>query len=751
MKKFFRLMLVSALLFLLASSMAPTAPAQAAAAPAFSTKRSSLYENGSNEGSYAYTIKNLKKGDKVTWSLSGSGAAYLTLEKTTTLVNGAKAVNHVQVNTQGSQAAKNKKATLTARIYNSQGELSHKLSDSFAIKINSSYLQITSNKITDSLESLSVGQAYDFDCSISPANATSRLYWRVTTQSGTDCSSQITADGIWRPVAEGSYFIQAYTKNSASGRIISSARIQATVGSTLSEIHQTAADAVTAIFTGSMKNKVALSDFSIRFLSSGTPASGSSSSGSPIALKEISLSEDEKSVIVKTQSPFANQAVYEVSYKGAVISTFNASVGKPVSGVILTSEAPINTSYDIAYVLYDSNGIDVTSVYKQLVYFSAAMPSGNISSSGRLYMDQLGEYASVTMKYNGGDTDFTVSANILCTAAGSSGIHVAITDSTNTPAFESSSTDASFYLGDTAYFHFQALDENGYSAAYAYPSYASLDTSIFTVASDGKLTGKKAGTAILSIYCTVNSKQMHYQVSITVLPRPALSQLLLSESNITMSNVQEEGYETVLTLSAYDQYFAPIDQTKATATIREENNKAVLAHYDNSTGKITISAKGAKPGIYNYSISLRLSGSQASASFQLTVQAVPESGLDTYAPEPNTAVIDTGTLSSASAPLCFELRLAHYINGIFAGYATIRTATVQSEQGWHGNDLTAPASSEAQKIYPWNNQITLTAAYWPNIEAASAAKKAASGSYTVTLEYGMGGKAQSVQLVLVVN
>ncbi len=761
MRKLRKFLFTGTALLLLSGFLSPvqhgiSTAAQAAQTPAFSTKRTSLYENGENEGIYAYTIKNLKKGYTVKWSLSGSGAPYLTLQNATTTVTGKKATNQVYVDTLGSQAAKNKKAVLTARIYNNKGKLVRKISDSFTIKINSSYLQIKTNKITDSLDSLSVNQAYDFDCSISPSNATSKLYWKVTTQSGIDRSSQITSDGIWRPAAEGSYYIQAYTKNSASGRVVSSARIRATVGSSLSGIRQTASDAVTAVFTGNMKGKISLSDFSVNFIAADSSSSASSVSGTPVSLKELSFSEDGRSVIVKTHSSLADKAIYQVSYKGQFVSTFTASAGKPVSGVILTTETPVNTSYNIEYILYDANGIDVTALYKQTVSFQGVVINGSVTSSGALYMSTLGEYASVTMTCYSGGENFTATANILCTIPGSSGIRTVITDSAISPSFEGSASDSSFYLGDTAYFHFQIIDENGNPVSYSYPSYSSLDTSIFTISSDGKLTGKKAGTAVLSLYCTINSKQVHYQTAITVLPRRAPSRLALSETSITMSNAQEEDYKTELTVTAYDQYGVTVGQDAAVAMIQEENNKTILAQYDSSTGKITISPKGAKPGIYTYTLTLSFGGDQVFASFQLVIQDVPAQGFETYTPELNTAIADTSAVTSKE-PLCFKVRLAHYINGIFAGYAPIQTAAVQNDQGWYSDDLTEAPSSKAQKIYPLNNQITLTAAYWTNtVSSASFVKKAPAGTYTVTLRYYETGenantKIQSTKLMVIVK
>lgn len=726
--------------FLLAGVLPVYSPAnalpstvQAAQKPAFTTKRTSLYENGSGEGTYTYTVKNLKKGYKVKWKLTGEGASYVTLKKSSTTATGTKASNKVTVDTLGSQAAKNKKAILTARIYDKKGTLITKVSDSFKIKVNSTYVQIKTGKITSSLDSLSLGSSYDFDCTVSPANATSQLYWKVVSLSGTDYSSQITSSGLWTPGTEGSYYIQAYTKNSSTGAIVSSDQIKVTVGSSLMEVRQTASDGVTAVFSGNVKNTAVLSDFSISYIAPDASSMSSSTQNSPVSLRELTFSEDGCMAMVKTSSTLIDKAVYQVSYKGQVISTFIASIGTPVSGIILTTEVPAGTSYDLKYALYDSNGIDVTSIYSYWATFDGIISDGYIASNGTIYMETLGEYASVIMTCQNGTESFTVNANILCTAENSSGIRTVITSSSDNPVFGNANTtsDNSFYLGETAYFHFQIYDENRNPMTVSNYYYTSQDPTIFTISTDGQLTGIKAGTAMLSVYCTVNYKQLHYTAAITVLPRRAPSILTLSETNITMSNALEDDYITELTVSAYDQYRNPVSQATATATLQEEDGKAMLATYSRTTGKITIATKGAAPGIYTYTLSLLLNGSRISSSFQVTVLDVPSTGVETWLPELNTLLIDKSSISASSGPLKVDIKLAHYINGIFAGYAPIQSASVRNSQGWYNTDLTVSPSAKARKIYPQGNLVSLTAAYW----SSGSAKTADSGTYTVTIVY----------------
>ena len=67
--------------------------ADAAAKPKFVKNYTVLYENSTGKGVYKYTVTNLTKGQRVKWSLSGTGKSYAKLKKTTTSVSGKTSAN----------------------------------------------------------------------------------------------------------------------------------------------------------------------------------------------------------------------------------------------------------------------------------------------------------------------------------------------------------------------------------------------------------------------------------------------------------------------------------------------------------------------------------------------------------------------------------------------------------------------------------------------------------------------------------
>ena len=106
------------------------APANAEAAKkkvAFVKSYTALYENDTNKGVYTYTVKNLIKGQKVKWSISGTGKSYAKLSKKTTKVSRTTSSNKLTIRTKKKTAAKNKTVIVTAKIYNRNGKLQYTL------------------------------------------------------------------------------------------------------------------------------------------------------------------------------------------------------------------------------------------------------------------------------------------------------------------------------------------------------------------------------------------------------------------------------------------------------------------------------------------------------------------------------------------------------------------------------------------------------------------------------------------------
>ena len=135
--------------------------AVAAAKPKLVKSYTSLYENDTNKGVYTYTVKNLSKGQKVKWSVSGTGKSYAKFKKTTTTVSKTTSANKLVIKTKGKNAAKNKTVLVTAKVYTKSGKLQCTLKAKTAkIKVRPTDITIVDNGF--SAEKFFVGKSYQF-------------------------------------------------------------------------------------------------------------------------------------------------------------------------------------------------------------------------------------------------------------------------------------------------------------------------------------------------------------------------------------------------------------------------------------------------------------------------------------------------------------------------------------------------------------------------------------------------------------
>lgn len=193
------------LVALLVITLLPTT-SEAASSPKFEKTRSVVYDNSSANGVYVYTLKNLSKGQTVKWSLSGSGSAYARLKYSSRKVNGRTLSNQLIVDSNGSKAAKNKKITLTAKVYKRNGNLLKKVSTTATLKITSYDTSIIGGSSDNNYYT---GYSYNFSASLDPSNSTDTISWSATFANGADASPYISQSGVFKPMQTGTFIIKA--------------------------------------------------------------------------------------------------------------------------------------------------------------------------------------------------------------------------------------------------------------------------------------------------------------------------------------------------------------------------------------------------------------------------------------------------------------------------------------------------------------------------------------------------------------
>lgn len=746
--------LAAALAVALAVTALPAAPApeaRAAAAPAFKTTRTNLYENGTAKGTYLYTVKNVKKGYTVKWSLGDAGAEYAELKYISRKVSGTTSSNKVTISTVGDLKAKNNKLDIVAKVYDTKGKLIKTLKDSVTLKIQATDISFKTNKIKDSMDALSVGKAYDFDKSFLPYNSTSVTHWVVTGSDGSDHSSEITSAGVWTPKKDGSYTITVYGRNSRNGKNICSATLKAVVGTALNSVEQTAVNQFKAVFTSDVSKKVTKDSFTIK----------ESNGLATVLPKSVVFSSDGKTATVTTHTNFKNASSYTVTCNSSK-KTFTASAGEVVRIAVLTSSVPANVATPIEYALYDENNIDVKAIAPGTVEFSANITNGILSEDNRLLLTTIGKGGTITATYKDGKKTFSTVATIICREAEASDIannDFTITSNLTAPDFDAADYTAktTISLGETGYAHFRATDSEGAPIAYSKLLYSSSDDNALIVEDNGKMTPIKEGKAVVIVRAFEGPVETNYTFTVTVQPKKKFSSLGLSTANVSMSNCGDASYKRYVEVIPYDQFGNKLSLTNSTVTVSNTSYLS-LARYNAATGLVELTVPGGTPaGTYTVSVFVVSDNVSLSQNLYLTVVNVPSNTTATtsYALEFDTNNKDSNNKTADVSlkdgdPVGSKVvyaRLATYRNGIFAGYIPFNSSMIMKDNKYYTTDLTsAPLSSVVTNTGGRELAISLTQIIGGGDNTIGTVEKAETGVYTVILTYNNQQYASSLRI-----
>ena len=698
-----------------------TIPVKAATVPKFKKTYASVYENGVDKGTYTYTLTNLKKGQIVEWSVSGTGKAYVSLKKTSIKATKSTVDNVITVKTGGKTAAKNKKVTLTAKVKSSAGKLLYTVKTSAKIKIKPTKVTLTAPADANGI--LRVGKSYQFSSKVTPSNATSTNVWTVTGEDGADYSSYISSTGVFKPLKAGIYKIKSSAK--IGTKTIKSDSKTVEVADYMVSVQQTAADKLEVTYSGDVSEVVGIGDFSIK-----------NAAGAGVVVKNIAFSTDGKTATLTMYSNLKDGVVYTVSDSMSALE-FKASVGVPVELKILTQTATVGKETAIEYALYDINGIDVSVAYPGTFEYSAEVTNGYINDANKLYMTTVGKTATVTLKYvsktdNSNKLDAT--SVIMCVAAQTSGeTNFTLTNNTAAPDYAAESYEEvrKISIGNTYYAHFRAMDTDKSEIKYSSITYESSDPDTMIITPDGKVTPIKSGSVKVIVTAVYAGENYNYSYDVTIAEAPYLKTLQLSQDSVTMSNVYNTEYKKYINVSAFDQYGEKMILSSETASIADNNAyKQSLVSYDAAADCMVVKASAAVPGTFSYTLTLTQNGRKASATLNVVVSTVPTTGAETVEIEIDQSKSDLSLNADVSASQYVNARLAKYRSGVFMNYINFTSATVTKDGYYYGNDLTLGGTNAKQTLAS-SNRLSLK-----TMDITSGVcRKAATGTYTIALQY----------------
>lgn len=720
--------------------------AQAAAAPAFEETFAVFYENRANKGIYNIQVNNVKKGYILKWHITGKGKQWASFPTKKTIAKTSTVVNKLTVDSDGDEAyAVGERIRITVNVYTAKWKLVNKLTFAGKLQSKAKAIDIDASAVKD-LKQVKIGEKQAFKAKMTPANATSKVYWSVKDSEGKDHSKEITEAGVWTPVQAGEYTISVTAKNSPSGQPLCTKEIKATVGSFMESVSQTAADGVTVTFGSAVASEYKDTDFTIK---SGEAA---------ILVKKVKYSEDGKTAYITTATNFIDGKKYDVACAGHS-KEFTASVGKPVQLSITTSTAQVGRYTTIEYALLDAKGIDVTAAEKYGTFrYSGSVTNGLLDQqTNRLYMTTIGSQASVTLDYISADgaTRLTDTKTIVCVAQKAdeaSEKRFTLTNSQQAPTFKEEDV-REIAIGDTLYAHFAAYDNNDAVITYDSISYASSDPDRLIIGADGRITPIKPGAVTIVVTAMQGTYPVTYTFSITVKEARFMAAIQMKETVVAMSNVNVAGYKKEIPVTVKDQYGGNFVLNNETGVITETAGRAMLAKYDAVSNTVSVEARGASVGTYNYMLTLNAGGRSLSQNFTVIVSAPPMyGGAITYQAEASTSTMDLSLDENTGFSKTIDIRLAEYRSGVFCGYIYFNSAEVRKgnmcyDANFRSLGYTTPGSIHVAG----NNKLTLTPLSIQSTGNGAYCQKAEAGTYTVTLGYSDGtniGRTATVSIQL---
>ena len=700
----------------------------AAAKIAFQLERAVVYENGTNKGAYTYTLKNVSKGQTVKWSVSGAGKKFVSLKYSKKAVTGKTTSNRITIKTDGNAEAKNAKFKLTAKVYSSKGALVATVSTSSKIKIFSKSVKVIGEALGG--EILPTGTECMFGTEVTPVNSTDTIKWTVKDSDGLDRSSYISKDGEFEADEPGSYTVTATTYNGSKKRKSASQKV--VVEDAVIEVEQTDINEFCMKFSGDIQNRFSLDQMLI-----------TGDDNSTILAKEFKINPDGI-VCVTTRTNFKNAVVYTVKY-GSFSVNFVASADVPKTLEIFPTQITVNKWTPIQYKLLDKNGINVTSLYPGKIEYTPMLTNGIMDedNNNSILMKTVGASGTIHAVFTpSGDGLEPVEKEetVVCVAVVSADKrNFTITTSQETPDYTADSyqDQRNIYLETTGYVHFRALDAEGDEMKYDSITYESLDPEALIIQSSGKVIPIKAGQVGVVVTVKIDGVETSYNYEVTVGEAPTLSNIELDKTNIQVSNLANLENRRYIKVTALDQFQAAYELTNETATfVKPSSTSAPVVSYDADLNRIVINPSSSMQGNYDYQITITSGGKSVSKGFTVSVSNVPAAGTLTYAVELDESTVDVAlNRSSTTGDQCNNVRLAKYINNVFAGYQTFSVTSITKDGKYYGSNLTAGGTSSLQSI-SGTSKLSLVTRRMTNISAVSCnCVKAETGIYTIELSY----------------
>ena len=701
-KNFFKKLASGLALAMVVTSFAPAAPAFAAAA----TK---IVEQGGKKAPQTVYV-----GKKVDYSLNN-------VYKTNTykwFTSNAKIAKITQTGGIVTPVAPGK-ATIKVNAYKkSTGKLIKAFKLDLDVKLRATSVNIGAEDFE-----LAVGEKKDLDAVKTPANSTDTLRYFSSNEK---VATVDTKTGIVTAVAAGEATIKVASKGAwftaNNSKYNKYDEVKVTVVDGLLSVKQTAANKLSLTFSKDVSETLKASDFAIEEVST----------HSVQAVDSLSFSDDGKTVTLKTYLSFADKKEYKLTYDEKAFN-FTASVGEVASIALKTTKVVFGEETKIEYVLYDANGIDVTSVINSGdVMMDVETKNGYATDDGKITLFNKGDVAEVKLTYHtwtykdGEEITVSVKGTIVAVDASeiTFGTYEKYTIAKDEPAnWDKVTPNTRVALDDSRFRIFVRV--KGSNDEYVNNDdirYSSSNSDVLVVDADGTLYPIKKG----SVYVIATTGKTSWTLPVTVSDERAVASIAVDKPSVTVSNstnIKENGVtvgdEARIEVTVKDQYGEKMSGSDAAITIspRNQRTNTVAPEWEVKDTTVIFNGKGATEGTHAFSIEA------GKKKYDVTVRVlkVPANGSTTYNPLLSTNNMDTVIDENTDlANKNITIRVGKYVGGVLDSYEDMTKVTVYKP---NGTELVSDTAI-----------TTLTVETTPQV-SGSAIKKLAPGRYKVVAEY----------------
>ena len=531
---------------------------------------------------------------------------------------------------------------------------------------------------------------------------------KMTYTSSDAAIATVSEDGVVTGVKAGKVTITA--ESDYGKKVTKEITVKDTVAN-LSTVAQTASNAFTATFTADASKTYTKDDIAV------AAADGSN----VLAVKSVEYSQDGLSAKVTVFGTFVNGTAYKVTCKDVTLD-MTAKVGAVARVAIDTASAEKNVETPIEFKLFDADGIDVTpSVSVDTTCFVtvtgaySAIDTSKASKS-TITMSNVKDEAEVTVTYNSnenGAQDVTATHKITC-------VDAKVIDGTKVFATQKADLNPNndctkFYLGLSdasvdatvdalpTVTYFCAKDGNKVLSYDSYEVESSNDDVATVDVTTGKDAGKfaeikvyghKEGSAQVNVKATKNGQAKYYTIPVSVKKVSELTQMNVSVTNPTMSNVNDTDYAGKVKVELLDQYKKKMDGTvsftiKTAATTgsgltftKGNDDKTASLSTTNAAGpsfEQAYYAQNAQAKTYTIEVTGAdpRTGKTIVRNINVTVKNIDLTTVSdfsklTYQIELSTATIDENPIDEAGWTKTWDdattAKLYATYNGLFAGY-----------------------------------------------------------------------------------